>query len=84
VFGIRHRGDYEEAYAAITFRPGAACTLSDLREHLSAALSPAQVPATMAQWAALPADDSGKTDKRRLRAFVEMGEGARHGLLAEG
>jgi fatty-acyl-CoA synthase len=83
VFGIRRR-DYEEAYAAVTFRPGAACTLSELREHLSAALSPAQVPATIAQWAVLPADDSGKTDKRRLRAFVEMGECAHHGLLAEG
>jgi fatty-acyl-CoA synthase len=84
VFGIRHRNDYEEAYAAITFRLGAACTLSELREHLSAALLPAQVPATIAQWAVLPTDDSGKTDKRRLRAFVEAGDCDRHGLLAEG
>src|ERR1035438_5073429 len=84
VFGIRHRNDYEEAYAAITDRLGAACTLSELREHLSAALLPAQVPATIAQWAVLPTDDSGKTDKRRLRAFVEAGDCDRHGLLAEG
>ena len=83
VFGIRHKNDYEEAYAAITFRPGAACTLSELRQHLSAELLPAEIPATIAQWAFLPADDSGKTDKRRLRAFVETGQGAHYGLLAE-
>lgn len=83
VFGTRFRNDCEEAYAAITFRPGAACTLTELRRHLSAELMPAEIPATIAQWAALPADDSGKTDKRRLRAFVETGQGAHYGLLAE-
>jgi fatty-acyl-CoA synthase len=83
VIGIRHRHDYEEAYAAVTFRPGATCTLSELREHLSGVLSPAQVPAIFSQWSVLPADDSGKTDKRRLRALVEAGNCARHGLLGE-
>jgi acyl-CoA synthetase (AMP-forming)/AMP-acid ligase II len=83
VFATRDRNDCEEAYAAITFRPGAACTLSELRQHLSAELMPAEIPATIAQWAVLPANDSGKTDKRRLRAFVETGQGAHHGLLAE-
>jgi acyl-CoA synthetase (AMP-forming)/AMP-acid ligase II len=83
VFGTRDQADCEQAYAAITFRPGAACTLSELRQHLSAELMPAEIPATIAQWAALPADDSGKTDKRRLRAFVETGQGTHYGLLAE-
>lgn len=83
VIGIRHRNDYEEAYAAITFRPGATCTLSELREHLRVVLSPEQVPAIMAQWEILPEFDSGKTDKRRLRALVEAGNCALHGLLRE-
>lgn len=83
VIGISHRNDYEEAYAAVTLRPGATSTLSELRQHLIVVLSADQAPATIAQWEILPADGSGKTDKRRLRALVEEGDCARHGLLAE-
>jgi fatty-acyl-CoA synthase len=83
VIGTRHRHDYEEAYAAVTLRPGARSTLSELREHLSSVLSPDQAPAIVARWAVFPADASGKTDKLRLRALVEEGNCARHGLLAE-
>jgi acyl-CoA synthetase (AMP-forming)/AMP-acid ligase II len=83
VIGISHRRDYEQAYAAVTLRRGATATLSELREHLTVVLSADQAPAIIAQWEFLPADDSGKTDKRRLRAFVEGEDGARHGLLAE-
>ena len=84
VIGIRHRKDYEEAYAAVVLRPGAAATLSDLREHLNDELSADQVPAIITHWAALPTTDSGKTDKQRLRALVEGGDCLHHGLLAEG
>lgn len=84
VVGIRHRKDYEEAYAAVALRPGATATLGELREHLNGRLSADQVPAIIAQWAALPADDSGKADKRLLRALIEGEDCARHGLLAEG
>lgn len=84
VVGIRHRKDYEEAYAAVVLRPAATATLNDLREHLNAGLSADQVPAIVAQWDALPVEDSGKTDKRRLRAFIEGGDCVRHGLVAEG
>lgn len=84
VIGIRHRKDYEEAYAAVTLRPGATASLSELREHLNDRLSADQVPAVIARWAALPADDSGKADKRRLRALIEAEDCVRHGLLAEG
>lgn len=83
VIGIRHRRDVEEAYAAVTLRPGAAVTLSALNEHLREELSPDQVPAVISLWKALPASESGKTDKRRLRAIVEAGDCARHGLLLE-
>ena len=83
VIGISHRKDYEEAYAAVILRPGATSALSELREHLNVALSADQAPATIAHWSILPVDDSGKTDKRRLRALVEGGDCARHGLLAE-
>jgi fatty-acyl-CoA synthase len=83
VIGIRHRKDYEEAYAAVTLRPSATARLSELREHLNVRLSADQVPAIIAHWEALPADDSGKTDKRRLQALVEGGDCARHGLLNE-
>lgn len=84
VIGIRHRKDYEEAYAAVVLRPGATATLGDLREHLNGGLSADQVPGVIAQWDALPVEDSGKTDKQRLRALVEGGDCVRHGLLAEG
>ncbi|HEY2442104.1 MAG TPA: fatty acid--CoA ligase family protein [Streptosporangiaceae bacterium] len=83
VIGVRHRSDVEEAYAAVTLCPGATATLSELRRHLGAELAPSQIPAVIAHWAVLPADDSGKTDRRRLRAVIEQGDGARHGLLAE-
>ena len=84
VIGVRHRHDYEEAYAAVAIRPGAACTLADLREHVSGLLSPEQAPAVMSRWAALPADESGKVDRPLLRTLVEAGDGWRHGQLAEG
>lgn len=83
VIGTYRRNDYEEAYAAVTLRSGATVSLSDLREHLISELSADQAPAIIAQWAALPRDGQGKTDKRRLRALVEEGDSARHGLLAE-
>lgn len=83
VIGIRNRRDYEEAYAAVALRPNASVTLSKLREHLGDRLPADQVPAIIAQWAAIPIDDSGETDKRRLWAIVEAGDGARYGLLAE-
>jgi fatty-acyl-CoA synthase len=83
VIGISHRRDYEEAYAAVTLRRGAASTLSELREHLTAVLSADQAPAVIAQWEILPADNCGQMDKHRLRALVEGGDCARHGLLAE-
>jgi fatty-acyl-CoA synthase len=83
VIGIRHRKDYEEAYAAVTLLPGAATTLPELRQHLSGAVSRAHAPAVLAVWAELPADESGKVDKRRLRALAEGGDCASHGLLAE-
>jgi fatty-acyl-CoA synthase len=83
VIGIRHRSDYEEAYAAVTLRPGASATVRELREHVIAELSADHAPAVIAQWEVLPADDLGRTDKRQLRALIEEGDGARHGLLAE-
>jgi fatty-acyl-CoA synthase len=83
VIGIRHRKDYEEAYAAVTLLPGAATTLPELRQHLGSAVSRAHAPAVLAVWAELPADESGKVDKRRLRALAEGGDCASHGLLAE-
>ncbi len=84
VFAVRNRDDIEDAYAAVTMRPGLGCTIGDLREHLAAVLSPAHVPATIARWADLPVDASGKTDYRRLRALVEAGSHRRDGLLVEG
>jgi fatty-acyl-CoA synthase len=83
VIGIRQRKDYEEAYAAVILQPGTATTLRELRSYLDSAVARAQAPAVLAVWAELPADESGKVDKRQLRALVEGGDGASHGLLAE-
>ncbi|WP_029391194.1 class I adenylate-forming enzyme family protein [Streptomyces xiaopingdaonensis] len=62
VYGVRGAGNIEGLEAAVQPRAGKRCTTEELRDHVSARLSPAHVPDSFSWWEEIPLGSSGKPD----------------------
>jgi fatty-acyl-CoA synthase len=68
VFCVRDKDRIEYMHAAVVLRDGGTVTVDELRDHISAEISPKHVPAVIGIRAELPLTGVGKPDKARLTA----------------
>jgi fatty-acyl-CoA synthase len=71
VYGVHDTDNAEHLHAALVRRPEAEISADRVRSHVAAALSPAHVPEEVLLLDAMPLNESGKPDKRRLRSLTD-------------
>jgi fatty-acyl-CoA synthase len=73
VYGIRDEDGVERLHAAITCRPGVPVDPGEIRDRVSAALTPSHAPERVLVLDELPMNASGKPDRMRLRRLDRLG-----------
>lgn len=70
VFGVRDADFVEQVHAAVELHSGARHTSCDLRDYVTATLTPEHTPTGVSVWPELPLTPSGKPDRAYLRSVT--------------
>lgn len=79
VYGVQNADRVERVHASVALRPGAVCTVDELRDHVGALLTPIHAPADFTLWNELPLNGDGKPDKPYMRSLSEADADANAG-----